>query len=199
MLLSVIFFLASCSSQRIVLNGNGNGNEMGKLIEQGNRKIVNSSSETKPQKNIITNDVVGVHEFVSNDLSMAVTNSVVAEKAPIEKKSIKKIISSSTSALQKIDNSLAIKFSEKIQNFFKGDASSPSVPAPGGDKSWLVALLLCFFLGGLGIHRFYLGYTGIGVIQLLTGGGCGIWVLIDFIRIIIGDLKPNGGDYSDKP
>ncbi|MEN9511951.1 MAG: hypothetical protein RLZZ370_1770 [Bacteroidota bacterium] len=64
-------------------------------------------------------------------------------------------------------------------------------------KSWLVALLLCFFLGGLGIHRFYLGYTWQGVVQLLTLGGLGIWVFIDFIRIIIRDLKPKDGDYTD--
>jgi TM2 domain-containing membrane protein YozV len=57
---------------------------------------------------------------------------------------------------------------------------------------------LCFFLGALGIHRFYLGYIGIGIIQLLTAGGCGIWVLIDFIRIIIGDLGPKDGSYSTR-
>ncbi|MBL7830032.1 MAG: TM2 domain-containing protein [Saprospiraceae bacterium] len=69
---------------------------------------------------------------------------------------------------------------------------------PGGGKSQLIALLLAFFLGGLGIHRFYLGYTWQGVVQLLTLGGCGIWALIDLIRIITGDLKPKGGDYTDK-
>lgn len=66
-----------------------------------------------------------------------------------------------------------------------------------GNKKWLVAVLLCFFLGVLGIHRFYLGYTWQGVVQLLTFGGLGIWVLIDFIRILIRDLKPNGGEYVD--
>ena len=65
-----------------------------------------------------------------------------------------------------------------------------------GDKSHVAAILLCFFLGGLGIHRFYLGYTWQGVVQLLTLGGLGIWVLIDFIRIIIKDLKPKDGDYK---
>jgi TM2 domain-containing membrane protein YozV len=62
----------------------------------------------------------------------------------------------------------------------------------------LIALLICFFVGGLGIHRFYLGYTWQGVVQLLTLGGCGIWALIDLIRIITGDLKPKNGDYTDK-
>jgi TM2 domain-containing membrane protein YozV len=69
--------------------------------------------------------------------------------------------------------------------------------AAGGDKSWMVALILCFFLGGLGIHRFYLGYTWQGVVQLLTFGGFGIWALIDFIRIIVRSLEPNGGKYTD--
>ncbi|MFM2375359.1 MAG: hypothetical protein RLZZ165_456 [Bacteroidota bacterium] len=65
-----------------------------------------------------------------------------------------------------------------------------------GGKSQLVALLLCIFLGGLGIHRFYLGYTGIGILELLTGGVFGILTLIDLIRIIVGDLKPKGGEYE---
>ncbi len=63
----------------------------------------------------------------------------------------------------------------------------------GGPKKQLVAFLLCFFLGGMGIHRFYLGYTWQGIVQLLTGGGCGIWVLIDFIRIILNKLPAKGG------
>ena len=60
-------------------------------------------------------------------------------------------------------------------------------------KSKLTAILLWFFLGSLGIHSFYLGYTLIGVIQLLTFGGFLIWVIVDLIRLIIGSLK----DYED--
>ncbi|MBI1692309.1 MAG: hypothetical protein FYV88_0320 [Bacteroidetes bacterium] len=66
----------------------------------------------------------------------------------------------------------------------------------GGGKSQLVALLLVIFVGTFGIHRFYLGYIGIGIIQLLTLGGLGIWALIDLIRIAIGDLTPKDGDYD---
>jgi TM2 domain-containing membrane protein YozV len=64
------------------------------------------------------------------------------------------------------------------------------------EKNQWLALVLCWVVGVFGIHRFYLGYTWQGVVQLLTGGGCGIWVLIDLIRILIGDLKPKGGTYS---
>ena len=58
---------------------------------------------------------------------------------------------------------------------------------------WLTVLLLNFFLGCLGIHSFYVGKTGIGVAQLLTAGGCGIWALIDFIMIIAGSYRDGEG------
>jgi len=43
-----------------------------------------------------------------------------------------------------------------------------------------------------------LGYTWQGVVQLLTAGACGIWTLIDLIRIVTGDLKPKNGGYGQK-
>lgn len=69
--------------------------------------------------------------------------------------------------------------------------------ADGGGKSQVVALILVLLVGVLGIHRFYLGYTGIGILMLLTVGCCGILALIDLIRIITGDLKPRNSDYTE--
>lgn len=67
-------------------------------------------------------------------------------------------------------------------------------------KSQVVAALLCFFLGGLGIHDFYLGYVGKGILQiflsLIVIGF--ILVIIDFVRILTGSLKPKGGEYAKK-
>lgn len=67
------------------------------------------------------------------------------------------------------------------------------VPDGTSTKDWLVTLLLCFFVGYLGIHRFYVGKTGTGIAQLLTCGGCGVWALIDFIIIIMGNFTDAEG------
>lgn len=53
-------------------------------------------------------------------------------------------------------------------------------------------LLICFLLGGLGIHRLMMGYSN-WWLQLITFGGCGIWSLVDLIRIATGDMKMADG------
>ena len=62
------------------------------------------------------------------------------------------------------------------------------------EKSRLVAFLLCFFLGYLGIHRFYVGKVGTGILWLLTGGLFGIGALVDFIVILCGGFKDKQGN-----
>ena len=69
-------------------------------------------------------------------------------------------------------------------------------PYFAGSKSQLTATLLAFFLGFIGVHRFYLGYTWQGIVQIITLGGLGIWATIDLIRIIVGTLKPKDGEYD---
>jgi len=64
---------------------------------------------------------------------------------------------------------------------------------PLSPKSRLVCLLLCLFLGSLGVHRFYVGKTGTGILMLLTLGGIGIWTLIDLIMIIVGSFRDKEG------
>ncbi len=62
-------------------------------------------------------------------------------------------------------------------------------------KSRLAALLFCIFLGGLGIHRFYVGKVGTGIAMIFTLGGLGIWVLIDIIMIATGSFTDIDGKY----
>jgi TM2 domain-containing membrane protein YozV/uncharacterized protein (UPF0333 family) len=78
---------------------------------------------------------------------------------------------------------------------------------PRNGRSWGAAMLICLLLGMFGLHRFYLGYNKIGLIQLVFGalyfstnlwwtGFIVIWVIIDSVRILTKDLEPNGGYYS---
>jgi hypothetical protein len=73
-------------------------------------------------------------------------------------------------------------------------APTAPVPYPAEGKSWLAAALLAWFLGVFGVDRFYLGYIGLGVIKLITCGGCIIWVLIDFILIVAGVMRDAQGN-----
>lgn len=65
-------------------------------------------------------------------------------------------------------------------------------------KRILPAALLCFFLGFLGVHRFYVGKVGTGILQLLTLGGLGIWALIDFVLIVAGIFTDSDGQKIDQ-
>jgi len=60
-------------------------------------------------------------------------------------------------------------------------------------KSRLAAALLAFFLGVIGVHRFYVGKIGTGILQIVTIGGLGIWTLVDLIVIITGSFKDKEG------
>ena len=61
------------------------------------------------------------------------------------------------------------------------------------DADWTTLLLLSLFLGFLGVDHFYTGKTMTGILKLITGGGCGIWALIDLIMVITGGVKDSNG------
>ena len=69
----------------------------------------------------------------------------------------------------------------------------PVVAVNVSPKSKVAGILLCFFLGVLGVHRFYVGKIGTGVVQLLTLGGLGIWALIDLVMLICGKFTDGQG------
>lgn len=80
-----------------------------------------------------------------------------------------------------------------------------ATPVYAQPKSKAVAALLCFFLGGLGVHRFYTGQTGVGLALLLTTLILGpltlgvwwivtfVWVMVDFVLILCGGVRDQHG------
>jgi TM2 domain-containing membrane protein YozV len=81
--------------------------------------------------------------------------------------------------------------------------SAPTCPGCGAIQSLyasatikriLPAALLCFFLGFFGAHRFYVGKVGTAIVEFITLGGFGIWVLVDFIMIIVGGFTDKDGN-----
>lgn len=67
------------------------------------------------------------------------------------------------------------------------------------DKNWVSAVLLSFFLGYLGIDRFYLGYTWSAFLKLVTFGGLGIWYVIDAALLLTGALPDGDGRQLKNP
>lgn len=94
---------------------------------------------------------------------------------------------------------------EAVPDYVAPVAEEPAAPAqtaasaaPAAPKSWLVALLLCLFLGGIGVHRFYVGKAGTGILFLLTGGIFGIGWLVDLIKILAGKFVDKQGNPLEK-
>lgn len=155
-------------------------------------KIVDNSTLLS-QIQVVKNSIQP--NYIANELVPSETASINNEAvlANIEKENIVApvLVESLT---KKTKKELRKEFKQELKKQRKLHKKESN--APGG-KSQLVALILAIFIGGLGIHRFYLGYTGIGIAQILTLGGLGIWTLIDIIRIAIGDLEPKDGPYDE--
>lgn len=75
--------------------------------------------------------------------------------------------------------------SELSQTSASKTAAQPTV----SEKGFVPAILLCYFLGVLGIHRFYVGKIGTGILMIVTFGGFGIWVVVDMVLIATGSFR----------
>ncbi|HSJ65301.1 MAG TPA: TM2 domain-containing protein [Gemmatimonadaceae bacterium] len=77
---------------------------------------------------------------------------------------------------------------------YRCGAQQPSLmPVGRSDKRILPAALLSFFFGVFGVHRFYVGKVGTGILQLCTLGGLGIWAIVDFIFVVTGSFTDKDG------
>jgi len=72
-------------------------------------------------------------------------------------------------------------------------AGGTGTQATVSEKGFVPALLLAVLLGGLGVHRFYVGKIGTGILMILTLGGLGIWTLVDIIMIAVGSFTDKQG------
>ncbi len=145
--------------------------------------LLNSFSVSKPAKTPV--NVSDKAEKVSTLITDANADGTVSFKE------LKAIVTEMKGSKLSGAEKIALKLNKK-----KIAKNLTSAKFGSEGKSQLTATLLCFFLGALGIHRFYLGYTWQGIVQLLTLGGLGIWALIDFIRILTGSLQPKNGEYA---
>jgi TM2 domain-containing membrane protein YozV len=77
---------------------------------------------------------------------------------------------------------------------FCGKCGNSLSSGPVQTKPWFTTFMLCWILGGFGVHRFYVGKVGSGIAQLLTFGGLGIWWFIDWIMLIVNSFTDKAGN-----
>ena len=92
---------------------------------------------------------------------------------------------------------------ETVKKILNGEAVkdyvAPEVPVGAeAPKDWLITLLLCLFCGGIGIHRYYVGKIGTGILYTLTLGIFGIGTLVDLIKIVIGKFTDKNSNYIQR-
>lgn len=182
---AVMFLLSSCSTEkRFTFRGGPSNSQMQhQTVSQQPVQTpeIQVSSTTKPEL------VVASATGMVNEPNTSNSKTLASYKVPKKVRSmITKQVSSSLTS-----NTVALnKVNQNVTNTNEQLGKSSARP------SQLIALILAIFLGTLGVHRFYLGYTGIGLLMLFTGGVLGILWIIDIIRIAIGDLQPKDGSYD---
>jgi TM2 domain-containing membrane protein YozV len=172
------------STSNYEIENNINTSEKSKEGQCSNYESLNESNLSSSNDNIIVLNENKTYE-----------NSSVLNEVKDQWKSSRLTIENNP----KNDDGSAERFESINKNDLKKHSKISKKPIENDEKeySWTAAILLCFFLGVLGIHRFYLGHIGMGVLYLLTGGLCGIGALIDFILLLTGGLKPKNGKFKD--
>lgn len=149
----------------------------GKTTEQNKIETVEQSDN-----DITTTDNSNSTIVIKDNITASLDNSIILpSNKPVSFSNKVNTVTAKTTSASETKTVIANKTTETKKKAEKNKSA-------GGGKSQIVALILCIFLGLLGIHRFYLGYTGLGILYLFTFGLFGIGWLIDLILLII----PNG-------
>lgn len=167
-------------------------------VKQTPKKVKAKSDVVAVAQNTDNVTVQSVKSTENTAMEASTVNTTVVSNNILAKNEVATVKNANQTSTQAVKSSTVVSKKAAVNAISNTNTKAVKKNAdPGEGKSQLIALILCIFVGVLGIHRFYLGYTMEGVIQLLTAGGCGIWSLIDLVRIITGDLKPKDGDYTE--
>ena len=199
-LLVLAVFISGCSSNMTVAK---RYHSRGFNIAWGGGKVADKQSKVATKKEVVSvvskqqNTATKSAEVIVVDEVVVATSSVNVEKemtAVAERNTAKELVAKSVKVVKSRDMS---KKSVVISAAKNNQVKKASATHDGPGKSQIIALVLCILVGVMGIHRFYLGYYMEGILMLLTGGGCGVWWIIDMVRIVTGDLQPVDGAYDE--
>ena len=167
-------------------------------VKQTPKKVKAKSDVVAVAQNTDNVTVQSVKSTENTAMEASTVTTAVVSNNILAKNEVATVKNATQTSTQAVKSSTVVSKKAAVNAISKTNTKAVKKNAdPGEGKSQMIALILCIFVGVLGIHRFYLGYTMEGVVQLLTAGGCGIWSLIDLVRIITGDLKPKDGDYTE--
>jgi TM2 domain-containing membrane protein YozV len=195
---AVTLLLSSCAKETFYFTNTGTSYGSKKVHPEATAAVTEQESNSLATAEDLTNAPENL--TASTEKTVTLTKKEFTKAKPLYHNQVA-MAAKNQNASKIAQVKTAIKVNKEVKAIVKQAKKNnmPNTTAEGEGKSQVIAAVLAFVVGVLGIHRFYLGYTGIGIAQLLTLGGCGIWSLIDLIRIIIGDLKPkDGGDYTTK-
>jgi TM2 domain-containing membrane protein YozV len=211
---AMALFLASCGSNATItkryhnrgfnIAWGGGSSADGKNERPATKRVKLQSSATFSEK--ITVESVQENskpiDFVASSANVDVAKGVAPQK--MEPSKMGSNVLKTTVANAKLPSIFKPKLSKQV-----AVKNSPSKGDPRDGKGWVLSLVLCVLLGVLGIHRFYLGYTSIGLVLCIIGavsilynlntllGLLFIWSLIDFVRILTYKLEPKNSYYRD--
>ena len=209
--LLVVVVLASCStSNDVVSNRKVQKRKYTKgLYVKSSKKNTSNFDFIKWKK---TNNTItkNNHEtIISNeDLLMAskeiksipLVNSI-PEVTALSNKIDKVLSNNKTSKKDKVKLSEIRKIKKEVKDLKKQlkdeNKITSNTESQGPDKKTAIILCCIGFAVIAGLHRLYLGYYGLGILYILTGGLCLIGTIIDLIKLLNGDLQPNGGSFDE--
>jgi hypothetical protein len=207
--LSLLLALPSCTMEkRVYMSGYNIQWNIHKSNSDKQQSVTNTTKQTKESKELNVeqpekeNNITYAASATTDDNTLTASTDksivVLSNKALSFHKKQNSVITKQSNIITKstlVSPTKTVKATKEIKEKKKLQKHT----FLGGGKSQIVALILCIFLGTLGIHRFYLGYTGMGLLYLFTFGLLGIGWLIDTILLIIPNgLTPKGkSNYTD--